>query len=85
MLFRSAGTQAKSASALCAFAAATGHGTVPSSVLKAVQAVGGAGTTFVVSSSARRVSTIDGWLISVSLSSYGLKPGGLATGTLVIQ
>ena len=43
--------------------------------------------SFIFPSTARKVSTIDGWQITVDLQSFGLKPAGkgLTTGLLVIQ
>ncbi len=82
-----AGTTAKSAQARCAFPSASGHGTVPATILTAVSSVGGSGTSFIVSSTARKVSTVDGWTLTVDLQAYGLKPAGagLATGLVVVE
>ena len=82
-----AGTTAKSAQARCAFASGSGNGTIPATVLTAMSSVGGSGTSFIVSSTARKVTTVDGWTLTVDLQAYGLKPAGagLATGLVVVQ
>jgi hypothetical protein len=79
-----AGTTTQSALARCAFPAASGQGVVPASVLATVGAVGGQ-TSLVVSAESRAVKNVDGWDITVTLQSYGLRTGasaGLATGFL---
>ncbi len=82
----SAGGTGKSVQARCAFPAGAGRGAVPAQVLASVQALGAATTSIVVSAESRKVQTLAGWDLTVTLQAYGIRAGGgaagLAAGTL---
>ncbi|AKU93893.1 hypothetical protein AKJ09_00557 [Labilithrix luteola] len=78
--------QGKSSQTRCVFPAASGKGSVPKAALGSAASVGGQ-TTLMVMSESRDVQSIDGWNITLSLQSYGVRPqgGGLALGILKLQ
>ncbi len=82
----SAGSTAKSVQARCAFPASAGRGAIPAQVLASVQALGAPTTSIVVSAESRKVQTVAGWDVTVTLQAYGIRAGGgaagLAAGTL---
>jgi hypothetical protein len=82
-----AGTTARSAIAHCAFSAATGQGSVPASVIAAVGMIG-TQTSITISTESRVKKAPDGWDLTVSLQSYGIRTGtyaGIASGLLKIH
>jgi hypothetical protein len=74
--------QGKSVQARCGFSAGAGRGVVPAQVLGSLKAMGAATTSIIVSGESRKVQSIDGWDLTVSLQAYGTRSGGLAAGTL---
>ncbi len=79
------GTQAKSVMARCVFPGNAGGGSVPGAVFTALSGAGGAGTSFLVSSTSRKEVNANGWKIAVDAQSYGLRGSTIASGSLVIQ
>lgn len=81
------GTSAKSATARCAFPSSAGSGAVPASVLSSVYGIG-AQTSVTISAESRDVQKPDGWEITISLQSYGIRSGtngGIASGILQLN
>lgn len=76
----SAGGTGKSVQARCGFPAGAGRGAVPAQVLASVQALGAATNSIVVSAESRKVQTLAGWDLTVTLQAYGIRAGGSAAG-----